>query len=262
VGTSGFQFADWKGPVYPSDARPQDMLSFYEKTLGFNTVEVNYTYYSLPSQKTMEGMLKKTSPSFEFVVRSHKDMTHDIWTDKNRAALKNTSEVFSKFMFGIQPLVQEKRLGCVLLQFPYFFYQNPANIDYSMAGREHLKDVPLVVEFRNKQWLNEKTFEFLKNNELGFCVVDEPPLKNLMPAVFETTSSTGYFRLHGRNKKWFGATKEERYNYNYTREELTSFIPQIKQIEKNVQKLYIFFNNCYSGHAANNARMIKDLLSK
>jgi uncharacterized protein YecE (DUF72 family) len=79
VGTSGFSFPDWKGTVYPPNIQPRDMLSFYEKELGFNVVEINFTYYTLPSQKSLMAMSQKTSPDFEFVVKSFKGMTHDIW---------------------------------------------------------------------------------------------------------------------------------------------------------------------------------------
>lgn len=260
IGTSGFQYTDWVGPVYPPGTQTKNMLAYYEKVLGFDSIELNYTYYSLPSQKTMYGLLDKTSDAFSFVVRSHKDMTHDIWTDKNRTQIKDTSDIFMKFMYGIKPLAAEGRLGCILLQFPYFFYPNPTTIEYLRTCRQYLPNIPVVVEFRNKAWVKEETFDFLRKNDLGFCVVDEPPLQQLMPAVFEATSDTGYFRLHGRNKNWFGAKKEERYNYNYSTEELQSFIPPVKKLNGKVKRLFTFFNNCTGGHAAHNARLIKELL--
>ncbi len=78
IGTSGFSFPDWKGAVYPVGIREGDMLPFYEKELGFNVVEVNFTYYTLPSQKSLAALCQKTSSSFEFVVKSFKGMTHKI----------------------------------------------------------------------------------------------------------------------------------------------------------------------------------------
>ena len=78
VGTSGFSFPDWKGTIYPEGIRDGEMLSFYEKELGFNVLEVNFTYYTLPSQKSFAAMSKKTSEEFEFVVKAFKGMTHEI----------------------------------------------------------------------------------------------------------------------------------------------------------------------------------------
>ena len=74
LGTSGFSFDDWVGVVYPPKIKKQDMLSYYEKELGFKCLEINSTYYTLPSQKSMEGMLKKVSADFEFTVKAFKGM--------------------------------------------------------------------------------------------------------------------------------------------------------------------------------------------
>lgn len=87
IGTSAFQFEDWKVSVYPPDITEPAMLSYYEKHLGFDTVEINFTYYRLPSPKAMDGLAKKTSDGFEFSVRSYKEMTHEIWEDKKRLHL-------------------------------------------------------------------------------------------------------------------------------------------------------------------------------
>ena len=78
VGTSGFSFPDWVGNIYPANIKKGDMLQYYEQKLGFKITEINSTYYTIPSQKSFEGMVKKTSPDFEFTVKAHKSMTHEI----------------------------------------------------------------------------------------------------------------------------------------------------------------------------------------
>ncbi len=78
VGTSGFSFPDWVDTIYPANIKKGEMLPCYEQKLGFKTIEVNSTYYTIPSQKSFDGMLKKTSPDFEFTVKAHKSMTHEI----------------------------------------------------------------------------------------------------------------------------------------------------------------------------------------
>lgn len=260
IGTSGFQFEDWIETVYPKDLKKEDMLSYYENNIGFNALEINFTYYRLPYQRAMEGMMRKTSCDFEFAVRSYREMTHEIWVDEKRTKIKDNRGIFDKFLIGLQPMIREKRLGCVLLQFPYYFVQNDENSDYILRCKKSLPDLDIVVEFRHSSWVNDKTFGFLSSNDLGFCIVDEPRMSNLMPTVFKATSSTGYLRLHGRSKKWFQASKEERYLYDYSESELKELVPGIKEIEPKVKSFFIFFNNCSGGHAVENAKQMKGIL--
>ena len=260
IGTSGFQFSDWKGTIYPKSLPNKDMLGYYETVLGFNALEVNYTYYRLPSPSTMESMVKKTSDAFEFVVRSNNQMTHKIWEDKKRTTIIDTSEVFKQFREGIKPMLEAGRLGCVLIQFPTFFFPKKENIDYMKRCREWLDDVPLVIEFRNKGWVKESTFAFLRDNDLGFCVADEPQLPRLMPFVPEHTNEIGYVRLHGRSKNWFKASIDERYNYLYSKNQLKEFSGPVIDIAESTVKTYVFFNNCHGGFAAKNGLMMKRIL--
>jgi uncharacterized protein YecE (DUF72 family) len=261
VGTSGFSFPDWKGTVYPEGIREKDMLPFYEKELGFNVLEVNFTYYTLPSQKSLAGMAQKTSANFEFVVKSFKGMTHEIWDKENHTRIDH-QESFRKFKYGLVPLIEEKRLACVLAQFPYGFFPNRENLGYLDEFKEEMGNIPLVVEFRNKFWLKETTFQFLEKKEIGFCVVDEPKLPQLMPYHPRATSEIGYFRFHGRNPNWFNVPMKVRYDYLYREEELKEFVPGIKEISKKTAKTLIFFNNCYSGSAAKNAAQMAKLLAE
>ena len=260
VGTSGFSFPDWKGTVYPEGIREKEMLPFYEKELGFNVLEVNFTYYTLPSQKSLAGMAQKTSENFEFVIKSFKGMTHETW-DKETHTRIDRQETFKKFKYGLVPLMDEKKLACVLAQFPYGFFLNRENLSYLQEFKEEMEDIPLVVEFRNKSWLKEETFQLLEKKEIGFCVVDEPKLPQLMPYHPRATSEIGYFRFHGRNPNWFNVPLKVRYDYFYRVEELKEFVPGIKNISKRTAKTLIFFNNCYSGSAAKNAAQMAKLLN-
>jgi uncharacterized protein YecE (DUF72 family) len=260
VGTSGYSFYDWKGPVYPPSLRNSDFLSYYENDLGLDTVEVNFTYYRLPTVRTTEGMARKVSDSFSFVVRSHKEMTHEIWSDSKRAQIKDNSAVFTQFIEGLKPMTERGNLRCLLLQFPVFFYPRSENEDYILECRNRMGDIPVVVEFRNKAWTSDRTFDFLKRNNLGYCIVDEPPLPRLVPYTPVTTSDIAYFRFHGRNMHWFKASKEERYNYLYSEEELKSFVPDIEKISKSGLNTLVFFNNCHAGAAARNALIMKKFL--
>jgi uncharacterized protein YecE (DUF72 family) len=259
IGTSGFSFPDWKGTIYPADIQDKDMLSFYEKELGFNTVEINFTYYTLPSQKSFMAMSQKTSKDFEFVVKSFKGMTHEIW-DKKTGTRIDHQETFKKFKYSLVPLIEEKKLACVLAQFPYGFFPNRENLNYLGRFKGEMEDIPLVVEFRNQVWLKEETFQYLKKNGIGFCIVDEPKLPKLMPYFTKATADISYFRFHGRNSNWFNVPVSVRYDYLYSEGELKEFIPDIKDISKTTAKTLVFFNNCHAGSAAKNAAQMAKLL--
>lgn len=260
IGTSGYSFSDWKGPIYPKSIKNPSLLPYYEIELGFDTVEVNFTYYRLPNARTTEAMVKKVSDKFTFVVRSNKDMTHEIWSDKKRTEIIDNSDVFTQFMEGLEPMTEKNKLACILLQFPVFFFASSRNEDYILQCKDRLKGVPLVVEFRNSAWISDRTLDFLKNNDLGFCIVDEPPLPRLVPYKPIATSDVAYFRFHGRNKNWFRASREERYNYLYSEEELKKFVPDIEKMSRSGLNTLVFFNNCHAGSAARNALMMKKFL--
>jgi uncharacterized protein YecE (DUF72 family) len=261
VGTSGFSFDDWKGTVYPSSMNARDMLSYYERELGFNILEVNFTYYSLPSQKSFASMTKKTSQDFEFVVKAFRGMTHEI-RDKATGAMIDNQEIFEKFKYSLVPLIEDRKLTCVLAQFPYMFFPSRGNYDYLRGFKEQMNDIPLVFEFRNKAWMREEIFQSLERNKIGFCIVDEPKLPKLMPYLPKATSDIGYFRFHGRNPNWFNVPISVRYNYLYSEGELKEFIPDVKEIAQKTTKTLVFFNNCYSGYAAKNAAQMAKLLEE
>jgi uncharacterized protein YecE (DUF72 family) len=205
-------------------------------------------------------MVNRTGPGFIFVVRSHKDMTHEIWQDESRTTFKDTSGVFRAFGEGIKPLLEAGRLGCVLIQFPVYFYPVPASFEYLRRLPELLPGLPLVVEFRNRSWLRDAAFKLLEETGMGFCVVDEPRLPRLMPFEPRRTARLAYFRFHGRNPNWFNAPREERYNYLYSEAELAEFVPSLRSVASGAKSTFAFFNNCHAGAAARNALMMKQML--
>ncbi len=259
IGTSGFSFPDWKGTVYPPGLPEKEMLSFYERVLGFHTLEVNFTYYTLPSKKSFTAMSQKTSADFEFVIKSFKGMTHEI-RNRETGEMIDNQETFKKFKYSLEPLMGEGKLASVLAQFPYGFFPNRENMNYLERFREEMDEIPLVFEFRNQAWMQERTFEFLSKHQIGFCIVDEPKLPQLMPYLPRATSDIGYFRFHGRNPNWFNVPSSVRYDYLYSEEELKEFVPDIQEISKKVAKTLVFFNNCHAGSAAKNAVQMAKLL--
>jgi len=227
------------------------MLAYYGE--HFPVVEVNATYYALPSAATFEQMARKVPPDFEFVVKANKDMTH---------AEEFQPAVFQAFRGALVPLLQRHTLGCVLAQFPWSFRNTPPNQDLLRRFRGEMGGIPTVIEFRNAGWAVPETFELLRELEIGYCCVDEPRLKGLMPRTVVATSPIGYVRFHGRNaaKWWRHEHAYERYNYLYTEEELAEWVPRIRELADETEKVYVFFNNHYEGKAGQNARMMAQLL--
>ena len=252
VGTSGFSFDDWVGEVYPSGIKKQEMLPYYEKTLGFSALEVNYTYYSMPSRKTMESFSRRTSNTFSFVVKAYKGMTHE------RAG--NLKEQCRMFKEAASPL--EEKFKALLFQFPYMFVPEAANIDHLKRLREEFDGYESVVEFRNVKWLDDRYLETLRELSFGYCIVDEPKLKGLLPFRSALTSDTGYFRFHGRNQAWFNAPVDVRYDYLYSDRELEEFVEPVEEIGTKAKTTFAFFNNCHMGKAAKNARAFDEMIRK
>jgi uncharacterized protein YecE (DUF72 family) len=251
IGTSGFSYEDWVGPYYPPDLNKQDWLAFYARE--FNTLEINYTYYRMPTARTLAGMARKVPDGFLFTLKTPQEMTHTRDAD---AAL------FPQFIEALKPLADQKKFGAVLAQFPSSFHSTRENVDYLKNFRDRLRDLPIVVEFRNAQWLNDKTFAFLREHKLGFCCVDEPRLKGLLPPTAEATSKVAYVRFHGRNaaKWWQHEQAYERYDYSYTKEELDEWTPKIQKLNQLAETVFVFANNHYRAQGIDTARQLRLLL--
>jgi uncharacterized protein YecE (DUF72 family) len=247
IGTSGFQYDDWIGPYYPAGLDKKDWLSFYARE--FNTLEINYTYYRPPSARTLDSMARRVPAGFSFTVKATQEMTHG----RNRDV-----KAFKEFEQALAPLQEQSKFGAILAQFPSSFHAGDESRDYLQWFREQLPDLPIVVEFRNKDWLAPATYEFLRDRKFGFCGVDEP----FFPRVAEVTSPIAYVRFHGRNaaKWWQHDQAYERYDYTYKPEELKEWTPKIQAMDKQADKTYLFANNHYRAQGVDTARQLKMLL--
>jgi len=253
IGTSGFSYDDWVGKYYPPEIPKRGWLSFYARE--FPVCEINYTYYRVPSPRTLEQMARKTPEGFLFTIKAHKEMTHE--REGNEAA-------FAQFVEALKPLIRSRRFGCILAQFPYSFHATKANRDYLRAFRDRLGDLPVVVEFRNAYWLRPPTFDLLRENSLGFCCVDEPRLEGLIPPMAEVTSDIAYVRFHGRNaaKWWQHQYAWERYDYTYSEEELLEWVPKIRHLDEGARVTFVFANNHWQAQAIGTARQLRMLLKQ
>jgi uncharacterized protein YecE (DUF72 family) len=247
-GTSGFSYKDWVGPFYPEGMPRGDWLSFYARE--FNVTELNFTYYRIPDRSTLERLADKTPDGFLFTLKAHQKMTHERVRD---------GDSFAEFVSALDPLMERGKFGCILAQFPWSFRRNEDGLDYLRFLRQRLADLPVVVEFRNREWICDETFDFLRENDLGFCCVDQPRLKGLIPPVAEVTSKTGYARFHGRNaKKWWQHDEAwERYDYSYSEEELEEWVPKLRKLEEEADNTFVFANNHWQGQAVQTARQLR-----
>jgi len=249
IGTSGYSFLDWVGPFYPQGIEKGKMLDYYVN--HFDVVEINSSYYSIPHPKVFENMEKKTPPNFEFIVKTHKSLTHDrtdifIPTDQYKDAIK--------------PLVDAGKLRGLLLQFPYSFKWTQQNFEYLKKATHMLAPTPLYLEFRYRGWLRDELFDWCSEKKINICSIDGPQIDSMPRDDLHQTSQNIYLRLHGRNaeKWWKGGPL--RYDYLYSEDQLRDWIDKIRKSKKELDTLYVFFNNCHAGQAVQNARMMADLL--
>ena len=255
IGTSGFSYNDWKGDFYPHGMAPKNFLEYY--SYYFNVIELNFSYYRIPQQDQIQLMLDQSGGRVEFVVKAFRQMTHE-----NSGSDKILSDIVSLFIKGISPLIEADKLGGILLQFPQHFHYTHKNRIYLKSLIESFQPLHVFVEFRQKEWLKESVYNSLTDLGAGFVCVDEPDLPALIPPFGLSTSDTGYIRFHGRNSKnWYGTDSTRRYDYLYSEMELEEWVPRIERMEKEIKKLFVFFNNHARAQAVDNARMLISLLN-
>lgn len=252
IGTSGYYYDDWKGHFYPPNLNKKGFLKYYSEQ--FNILELNFTYYRLPDEHQIKKMMKKAGDLLMFVVKGYRGITHEITEESIKTILP-------RFLNGIMPLHEEKRLGTLLFQFPRSFNYTTTNRVYLNELLKTIQPIPVSVEFRNREWLKKSVYAGLKELSAGFVCVDEPDLPGLIPSEPHVTSDIGYIRFHGRNKKnWYGTDSTSRYDYLYSEEELGEWLPRIRDISEQTKKLFIFFNNHAKSQAVTNARMLINLI--
>lgn len=253
-GTCGFSYEDWREVFYPADLSKSDFLSYYAE--HFNALELNSSYYAIPRPQLIDNLIRLTGDDFKVVVKAYQGITHQRDESPERD--------LEQFLRSIAPLAEAGKLAAVLLQFPYSFHYGESELGYLDNLLSRVPEFLTVVEFRHASWMKRRTLECLQSHAAGFCCVDEPPLRGLMPPESICTSVLiGYVRFHGRNaKKWWDNEKSwERYEYNYNDEELSGWLPGIRWLESKTEQTYIFFNNHRAGAAVENTRRMNTLLS-
>lgn len=254
VGTAGFSYPDWKGALYPPGLAQSRWLAFYAQR--FRYVELNTTFYGMPTAERLARFSAQVPPGFRFGVKAFQGLTHQRSDVAPRCA---------EFAGACRPLLEAGQLAAVVLQFPNSFRNREENRDHLRELAERLHGLPLTVEFRHREWVeDETTFELLTELGLGYVCVDEPRFKGLVPPVVRTTSSLGYVRFHGRNyqKWWRPQHRDERYDYLYSEDELREWVPRLRGLQGGTGLVLAVLNNHRRGQAVLNAQMLIDLLGE
>jgi len=254
-GVAGWSYEDWRGIVYP-DERSKDFDELTYISQYFDAIELNNTFYRPPSKYMSKAWIRKTlyNADFKFTAKLWKKFTHE-----NEEI---TPQDISVFKEGINPLVEENKLGALLVQFPWSFKYNSKSMGVLNNIIKEFKEYPLVMEFRHNSWLLKEALNFLEENNVGFCNIDQPVIGASIKPTAYNTSEIGYIRLHGRNyKDWFReeAGRDNRYNYLYSNEELQEWVDKVRKIKERTKEIYVIANNHYRGQAVVNALQMKSM---
>lgn len=276
------------GEFYPRNVRTaESRLQFYASR--FDTVEIDSTYYAIPTKSNAYLWAQRTPENFVFHIKVYGALTgHGIdprtLPPDIRAELpqkdKNQKHVYvkepsllriinDKFMDALYPLMSASKLGVMLFQFPPWLIYKPENLDNILKFKGMIGRNQMAVEFRHGSWyasnIRETVFHFLRNNQIIHVAADEPQFGSLatIPFVPQTTADIAYYRLHGRNRDtWLkkGVDTSLRYAYMYSDEELKEFVPHVRTSAARATETYVMFNNCHGGFAMRNAEKMKAII--
>ena len=277
---------------YPANVakKADERLRYYADR--FPLVENDASYYAIPSPEQAKLWVARTPDDFTMNFKAFGTITTHP-TDPKRlpkevreslpkeAAAKRRvypkdlpkdtqEEIYRRFWIGLEPLRKAGKLGAILLQYPDWFPIGSKNKDEILRARELLPDDTLAVEFRNRTWMEERnqeeTLSFLRKNGLAYVSVDEPQgFPSSIPPVAEATAPLAIVRFHGRNaENWKkpGLTAAERFDYLYSKRELSGWMAKIAKLEEEADEVHLLMNNCYGDKAVRNAADLAEMLAK
>jgi uncharacterized protein YecE (DUF72 family) len=236
IGTSGFSYTHWWGVFYPEKLPQARWLEHYARQ--FSTVEINNSFYRLPSERTFQGWRERTPAGFLFAVKASRFITHV-------RRLNDAQEPLETFLSRARNL--EEKLGPVLYQLPPSMERDEGLLQAFLALLP--EDLQHVVEFRHQSWYEEKVYAPMRRYNTALCIHDMAQSES--PVV--ATADFAYVRFHGTTSRYAG---------NYSNGQLEDWAKRIKELasSSNLKAVYIYFNNDIEGHAVNNARSLIQLL--
>ena len=237
LGTSGWDYPEWVGRVYPPHGVADKLHYFAEQ---FPIVEVNSTFYRLPAPSVAASWVKRTPSRFRFAAKFPQTITHDL-------KLVGADQELARFLAVVAPIRDAGRFAAALLQLPPSLPFEPATVRAFYASLP--RDLPVAVEFRERSWLVPESYALLREFGLAHAIVDGPHL----PVVLEVTAPFAYLRWHGHGHPLW-------YDYTYSAEELAAWVPRLRALAAEVPRVYGFFNNHFRGDAATNCRSLSESL--
>jgi len=236
IGTSGWHYDHWKHRFYPEELNKRRWLEFYAG--HFTTVELNNSFYRLPSETAFATWYESSPASFTFAVKVSRFITHV-------KRLKDTEEAVGRFITRAKIL--EEKLGPLLYQLPPNMHRDDEKlVSFLSILPEEMKH---VFEFRHQSWLEGKVFEILCQHNAGFCIFDMPSLS--CPLV--ATADFAYVRFHGSTGL---------YSSCYSDEELADWAKKLTDLAVNLKAVYIYFNNDAEAFAVRNAVTLRSYLER
>ncbi len=242
IGVQGFSPPDWVGTFYPPRLAQRAWLPFYARV--FDTVEINTTFYAIPSASTVRGWAQRVRPHFTFSAKMPRAITHD-------KSLQDVEGELSAFLERIRLL--GSKLGAVLIQFPASFTRR-----FEERVRAFLLllpgNLPFTIEFRHQSWQDEQVFDLLRQHNVAWCINH---WQNL-PTAVETTADFAYFRLVGFHDQfdYLGRVQRDR------SQELASLAQTIAELAPRLKRILVYVNNHYAGHAPATVNQLKQLLGQ
>jgi uncharacterized protein YecE (DUF72 family) len=227
VGTSGWNYTEWRGSFYPEKLKPAAMLPYYAER--FSTVEVNNTFYRMPTAKVVEGWAAAVPDTFRFVLKAPQRITHF-------ARLRDVDEPVRVFCDTARTL--GPRLGPLLFQLPPNFKVDTGRLADLLALLP--PDLRAAFEFRNATWFTDAVYERLAARNAALCVADDDD----GATPFVATADWGYLRLRATG---------------YTDDDLRGWLGQMRQTGARWADAFVFFKHEDQGTGPALARRLLDL---
>lgn len=268
IGTCSFADEALQKYFYPKGMRTgRDQLPYYSQ--HFDTVEIDSTFYRLPSRENVEKWASWTPDGFVFHFKAFAPITrHPVRLEQLPPELREglrtdardrvermprdvRGEVVRLFREALEPAAEAGKLGGILVQLAPYVVPRPQSWEYLEWLRAQLPDDELLVEFRHRSWFDdehrEETLGFLEQHRLANVVVDAPETeaKNVIPTVVAVTSPMAYVRFHGRNAATWnvrGGSAADRFDYLYPREELEEWVEPLRELAGGADQVFALFN--------------------
>ena len=262
IGPSGWHYPHWDGVIYPRQRprgfHPLDLLS-----KRFDAVEISASFESDIRPELARLWMGKVegNPRFQFTARMHRKFTHERQLEAGAV---------EAFRVGLRELKRGKRLGAVVMQFPWSFRFTKENRDYFIELRRAFHEYPLVAEMRHESWMSSEAVGTLIDYRVGFCNLDQPEHVRAMPPTAFLTSPIAYFRLHGRQRAWWWNEYQQstrpqngsQRGYAYSPAELNEWKQRVEQVRGIAERTYCFFTNDGGGQSVLNAMQFSGMIAR